>query len=230
MLSPEERGPWTEGRQCCRGTPPVLGYGEDTRHPAEPPYFFHCRSCLTAIQRLEPPPKPNEAMDQGLSATCRKPAAPITDVIRADAPAAQQAEARGITVARLGSRRFCADCDPYTSRPYCRARTCKMAGKGRHKGLHRGCCFMTPVGGSFAHCAEACNWQKERYRAASKKRYSKRKTKVVPCCRAQSCIRLGKEPHPGRNNCCYPARKTPHCPEACARRKQYKRSWDAAHR
>ena len=121
-LPSEEWGAWAQGGDCSRGTPAVWGL-PDTGHPAEAPFFFHCLSCIAAVHRGSPPPALNDRRDKGLCIRCGEPAEHLRDRMFTPSAACQQAEAKGITVARLSTRKFCAECDPF-SKPMCRGRGC----------------------------------------------------------------------------------------------------------
>ena len=59
---------------------------------------------------------------------CGQPSEKVTKWLRLDIVACRQAETEGTTVARLGSKRFCAGCDPY-SKPFCHGQECNRAAK-----------------------------------------------------------------------------------------------------
>ena len=107
-LPEEEWGPWARGGACSRGIPAVFGM-EGTTHLAEDPFFFHCRSCHAA-NKIKPPRK-HPRRDCGLCVQCGGPAELRRDIVVTHAPAAQQAEAAGVTIARLSTRRLCFTCD-----------------------------------------------------------------------------------------------------------------------
>ena len=154
LVDEDDWGPWVEGGECCRGIPGVFG-AKESGHAADSPFFFHCLSCIAVVHRGIKIPSPNHARDHGLCLKCGQPAELDRNAIRVPAAAAQQAEARGITVARLSTRKFCASCDPY-SRPYCRGRLCPNKGQ-RHR-AYAGCTRLTRH--NFPHCAAACARQK----------------------------------------------------------------------
>ena len=154
LVDEDDWGSWVEGGECCRGIPGVFG-AKESGHAADPPFFFHCLSCIAVVHRGIKIPSPNHARDHGLCLKCGQPAELDRNALRVPAAAAQQAEARGITVARLSTRKFCASCDPY-SRPYCRARLCPNKGQ-RHR-AYAGCTRLTRH--NFPHCTAACARQK----------------------------------------------------------------------
>ena len=119
-LPPDEWGPWEQGGECSRGTPGVFGL-QDTSHPSEPPNFFHCQRCLSAVHNGATIPNPSLRRDTGRCVSCGEPAELLRDRRFTPSAACQQAEAKGITVARLSTRKFCAACDPYRL-PFCKAR------------------------------------------------------------------------------------------------------------
>ena len=135
VLPPEEWGAWAQGGDCSRGTPAAWGL-QDTGHPAERPFFFHCLSCIAAVYRGGPPPKPDSQRDKGLCIRCGEPAERLRDRVFTPSAACQQAEAKGITVARLSTRKFCASCDP-SRLPWCmaRRRNAACAGSKRHRAV-----------------------------------------------------------------------------------------------
>ena len=157
-LTPDKWGPWASGGSCSRGTPGVFGF-EDSRHPSGEPYFFHCPACIEIERRASPLPKPNVPRDLGLCVKCWKPAALDRKVVRLDIVACRQAEARGVTVARLNTRQHCSKCDP-RDRPLCRGKLCNAlvkAGGKRRRGTRDCFCYeswkkklKTP------HCLDCC--------------------------------------------------------------------------
>ena len=172
VLPSEEWGAWAQGGDCSRGTPAVWGL-PDTGHPSEPPFFFHCLSCIAAVHRGAPPPKPGERRDKGLCIRCGEPAEHLRDRRFTPSAACQQAEAKGITVARLSTRKWCAACDPH-SLPFCQSSRCPDRGK-RHRAIV--CSHTTWVdrGGGMKyrpHCAAFCAAARER-EAKSKGRQSR---------------------------------------------------------
>ncbi len=165
VLPSEEWGAWAQGGDCSRGTPAVWGL-PDTGHPSEPPFFFHCLSCLAAVHRGAPPPKPDERRDKGLCIRCGEPAEYLRDRRFTPSAACQQAEAKGITVARLSTRKWCAACDPH-SLPFCQARRCPDRGK-RHRAIV--CRHTTWKNTYLPHCAAFCAAVTEGL-AAQRRRY-----------------------------------------------------------
>ena len=162
MADGEDRGPWVGQHMCARGTPGVLG-AKDTEHPAEEPYFFHCKRCIAGMQSNQPPLKPNDKRDQGLCDTCSGPSEPRRDKIITNNAAAMQAEEFGTTIARLTTLRFCAACDPAIP-PFCSARMCPKNGK-----RHRATC-SNPSHSSVPHCAAQCERRKKQWYEAGKRR------------------------------------------------------------
>ena len=171
LPNPDERGPWEE-RMCARGSPGVFGL-ENTRHRSEPPHFYHCVPCLKAVRRTAPSSKPWDQRDQGLCVKCGEPAQPNKRVVLLDNAAARQAEALGITIARLSTSKWCVACDPHRL-PFCKARNCTTAGK--HRGLPPGCCTYTRVGGYRPHCQDVCEAKRRRVAKRDRDRHSKRKS------------------------------------------------------
>ena len=155
VVSENQRGPWSQSSSCARGTPPVYGL-DDTRHPSEPPYFFHCVSCIEINRSAERPRRPNQNRDHGLCVKCGERSALSEMVHSIPKVIARTAEANGVTFARLCTRMFCASCDPY-SLPMCTARVCGNV--KRHRGLPRGCCGRTGTSHrpKQAHCKTACD-------------------------------------------------------------------------
>lgn len=189
VLSPKERGPWTEEGACSRGIPPVFGL-PDTQHDAEPPYFYHCRSCLKGVQKggvLAPHP----ARDKGLCIQCGEPAELDRRVVRGDRSAAQQAESQGLTVARLSTRQWCRNCDPHR-RPWCNSRLCKNSKK--HRALPAGYCRHSRL-----HCSLACDKLRENEAARKKSLHAARRE-------AGNCVHCGKHPSDGEYVSCKPCR------------------------
>ncbi len=156
VLPPEEWGPWREGVECSRGIPAVFGL-ESTRHKSELPFFFHCRRCMVVNRRGETHPKPHPRRDMGLCIRCGEPAEELRDRVLLPGAAAQQAEARDITVARLCTRKFCAVCDPY-SKPFCRGRECNKAVKlgGKRRRVEPACLCQPSRRAETRHCLVCC--------------------------------------------------------------------------
>ena len=196
VLPPDEWGPWANGGSCSRGIPGVFGF-EDSQHPSEPPYFFHCRSCIVGVQKGGVVPKPHPRRDLGLCVRCGEPAELDRNVVRGDPVACQIAESRGITVARLSTRKWCETCDPY-SRPWCGSRSCTTSRK--HRAEPTGCCYKTRVGNLGPHCEEACEQLANKGMTSQKARYARRRA-------AGQCVSCGGQPRPDRASC-----------ERCARR------------
>ena len=157
-LSPDKWGPWAlASGGCCKGTPPTWGL-DNTLHPAEAPYFFHCLSCIE-IERRSSTPKPHPRRDMGLCIKCGQPAERVTKWLRLDIVACRQAETEGTTVAHLGSRKYCAGCDPYT-KPFCHGMECNRAvkeGKKRQRAsLDCHCRLSDRASRSSPHCMTCC--------------------------------------------------------------------------
>ena len=113
------------------------------------PFFFHCLSCIAAVHRGAPPPKPDDRRDKGICIRCGEPAEHLRDRRFTPSAACQQAEAKGITVARLSTRKWCADCDP-NSLPFCQSRACPDKRK-RHRAA---ACIAKRH--HVPHCAVTC--------------------------------------------------------------------------
>ena len=147
----KDRGPWTEGRKCVRGSPAVLGNETETLHDAEPPWFYHCGSCMSSI-RNGTVTRPDIRRDNGLCIKCEEPAEYNKKYVRADSRSAMEAEAQDVTIARLNTRKFCKACDPF-SKPYCHTRAClQRARKGKARARVEQCGH----GHKVAHCRQCC--------------------------------------------------------------------------
>lgn len=223
LLPQEEWGPWTQGGSCSRGIPPVFGF-QSTLHQSEPPYFFHCNRCMDAIRAAQPAPPPHPRRDLGLCITCGKPAAPLDRIVRVDAAAAQLAEERGVTIARVSTKRYCANCSPKRL-PWCRSTVCAKT-KGRHKALPLGCCPTTKSKRS-PHCQDACDRVKAQTKAAYQRQQTRASTKSMsapgPKCTSNVCHQTKGQHDALQPGCCTLTRPTnkhhigPHCQEACQR-------------
>ena len=154
LLLPEQRGPWKDNRNCLQSAP-VPNLVPSGPHPAEPPYFFHCRAHLEAIRRTRGTRRPWVARDHGLCVTCGEPAErkPVTI---AGPVACVAAERAGSTVARLMTKSRCRSCNPRNpdNFPRCRGRVCRETGRERRV-QRRGCCGVTRTG-RRRHCADCC--------------------------------------------------------------------------
>ena len=137
-LPREEWGPWAEGVTCVRGFP-----GDN--HSVEEPHFFYCRHHMEVLRSQHPAPRPHKERDLGLCVKCKEPAEPDRNIVRLPTVACVEAEKLGITVARLSTRKFCANCDPWAN-PLCNWKWCKDGlhpGKKRYRALPKGCCKRT---------------------------------------------------------------------------------------
>ena len=216
-LPPEEWGAWAQGGDCSRGTPAAWGL-QDTGHPAERPFFFHCLSCIAAVRRGGHPPKPDSRRDKGLCIRCGEPAERLRDRVFTPSAACQQAEAKGITVARLSARKFCASCDPYRL-PWCMTRTCPNK---RHRSAG-GC--SSPTRHTVPHCAAACAKMKERDNLTKRRRTEEVPLPPVQCAR-RKCPFCGEGPRAPAVNCWHtrPPKSKPHCQQACDALKRNRRN------
>lgn len=158
-LPPEEWGPWAANRSCTQSDA-LDGTAAPGLHPAEEPYFFHCRAHLTAIRRSRRTRQPHPYRDHGLCAKCGQPAEP-TRTTMVPTVACVEAERRNTTVARLSTKQYCASCTPQAA-PLCPGRTCS-SGKAPKRVLPAGCCAMTASGKS-RHCARCCEAAKSNRR------------------------------------------------------------------
>ena len=165
-LALAEMGPWAQGGMCSRGIPAVFGM-EGTTHLAEAPFFFHCLSCHAANKRK--PPRWHPRRDYGLCMQCGGPAELLRNIVRSPAASAQQAEAAGVTIARLSTRKFCAECDPF-SKPMCRASACPDKAKPHRSILT----CKNPSTHRLPHCAAECARQKELHAANERRTRSRR--------------------------------------------------------
>ena len=161
MADGEDRGPWVGNHMCANGSPGVMG-SDDTIHPAEEPYFFHCKACIARLRRRQKI-KPNARREQGLC-SCGEPANAKRDVLIMPNAAAMQAEQQDTTIARLTTRQFCTACDPTTG-PFCSAAMCRD--KKRHKAICTTRHSHTIV---HHHCAFACSVYIERRRREDRRR------------------------------------------------------------
>ena len=153
-LPPEEWGPWAQGGDCSRSIPSVHGLVGNS-HPSEPPWFFHCNSCLTGVRSGEEVPQPDERRDSGLCIRCSEPAAQ-PGVGFTHSAFCQQAEAKGTTVARLRTGKWCPRCDPY-SLPFCAAKVCPKKRKRHRADLT----CSSPIRHAVPHCTAACEARKQ---------------------------------------------------------------------
>lgn len=166
VLPEEEWGGYAQGSGayppgiCIHSGTEAWGLTEN-KHPTDLPFFFHCASCL----QYRKPPKRWPVRDAGLCVQCKKnPAELRKDVTYSDVTAARTAEAQGITVARLRTRKWCSTCNPH-ARPFCNCRDCRSLardGKARRRALPLGCCHHTS---KRPHCKPTC----ERYQGLCKK-------------------------------------------------------------
>ena len=74
-------------------------------HPIEAPNFFYCQKHLDFEHQQYRPPRPYPRRDARLCVRCGDPAEPLRDVVMMPAVTASKAEAHGVTVARLSTRR-----------------------------------------------------------------------------------------------------------------------------
>ena len=156
-LPPEEWGGYAQGSgayppgTCINSGTEAWGLTEN-KHPTDWPLFFHCASCL----QHRKPPKRWTVRDAGLCVRCKHSTATLRkDVAYSDVTAARTAEAQGITVARLRTRKWCSECDPH-ARPFCNCRDCQslaQEGKPRRRALPLGCCDHT---NKRPHCERTC--------------------------------------------------------------------------
>ena len=174
LADDDDWGPWVSQGECSRGSPGVFG-AKDTGHAAEPPYFFHCRSCISVVHADMKIPSPNAARDQGLCLRCGQPAELDRIVVRMGAVAAQQAESRGVTIARLSTRTHCRSCDPY-GLPFCKALHCPDKEK-RHRAT---AVCSQPRTHRVPHCAAWCAMHKAAHAARSQKLRARRKLRANP--------------------------------------------------
>lgn len=250
VLAPDERGPWQEPSSCILGG---SRFSPAPEHPAEPPYFYHCNEHLATRRELAQRQRkrvkqPHPARDKGLCVNCGKLAE--LDHKRRNLPAvyAVQAELEDVTIARLMTRRFCANCDPYRL-PWCTARKCPDSNHGKHRALAHGCCISTTEGRVYqsgsgkswyrklAHCQAEHDRVRENKRLYLNVRNSDRTRTPRPeipstslaNCRARAC--MTKTAHPAVVDGCEHSKTTmaPHCNDECEaqrekRRKRYRES------
>ena len=212
-----ELGPWArKGGTCVKGLP-------SETHPVEQPHFFHCRKHMAQERAFHPSPPRHKDRDLGLCVRCKGPAEPDRRWGRTPGLACALAEKHGTTVARMSTRKFCADCDPY-SKPWCMARACPNKRK-RHRSAG-GC--SSPVRHRHPHCAAACTKMKKRDRLTKLSQQAKHPgTDEVPLppvqCARRKCPFCGEGPRAPAVDCWHnrQTRKDrspkykPHCQQAC---------------
>lgn len=150
-----EQGPWKGGGTCRLWTAAGV-----ENHPTEPPFFFHCRKHLDQVRAKSGAVDPWPNRDQGLCTVCGNPAEKRKQYVSYKA-LCLKAEQKNSTVARLSTKRFCADCDKMKD-TLCNGIECRRA-KERHQVLAHGCCRLTEKG-KKSHCQMCCEAGEAKHR------------------------------------------------------------------
>ena len=159
-------------------------------HPAEDPHLFYCRNCYAQRHPGHPPLRPNKKRDAGICVSCDKPSELNGRAVWSGPVLAREAEIRGITVARLATKKYCAECSPY-SLPMCRAIKCPSCEPGRRARSIRCIHSRNPKNTAAPHCQAECD-RKRAARAAADARY--RKSPEGKAARAAAGARYRKSP------------------------------------
>lgn len=150
-IPPGERGPWENFGGLCTSRSPLPGTGTFGSHSAEEPWFFHCRAHKETSRRNHRMDQPWHARDHGLCTSCGAPAERTNPMTMGRA--CVEAEREHTTVARLLTKRHCAECAQNRIQ-LCQGRTCQESGNPLPV-QRAGCCHITRRG-KTRHCTRCC--------------------------------------------------------------------------